>query len=357
VAQIEYNLPPEVLAEERSEYGFYRPGLVTTPGDFGYTLSRVWSEMNLRQYVARPIQMLHTGDGLKNIKRFIERTNIGTSPFWIKEQITGDHFNVPCGPSGDASRTCFPVPFYGSITNGIYMIDGVPQFSGYTVHSAANLLASDDAAIPTAAKATIVNGAGSDQSNFGIVSPGCLKVVPDTVSTCDAYLTSTSDMAPVVVGNDYTAIIAVFETKSTPRNFTPGIRWYTAGGSFVSASNLLVLGTTEVGWNIFSYTATAVATAAFASPHISEPGASTTPWFTGAMSIAPASYDRWHLPSFAPNVLEFSSAVAAYGRVTASGSGFGMARCVGGETQLLMEMMSPGHAAPNRLTLREEIEI
>jgi hypothetical protein len=357
MASVEHNLPAEILAEDKSSQGLYRPGLSMTPSEEGYSLTRVWSDMNLRSYELSPIMLDANDDGLRNMKHFLKQTTLGTSPFWLKEQVTGQHFGVPCGGLGDASADCFPIPFYGSITDPVILIDEVPQLSGVTIHSAANMLP-DATAIPTTTTSFILNGAEANQANFGLVAPYCTKITPDTVSTCRWYVPSAdSNGAAVTVGNDYTVIVAIHETKASARNFRVGLRWYDATPAYLSTSRHAGEAATYGAWKVFSYTATAPASTAWVVPEIQEPGADADPWFVGAAAICPASYDRWHLPSFAPNIAEFSSAPATGERITASGEGTALARCVLGRSVSEWSMISPGHATIRRIIANEEVEV
>ena len=260
MASINHNLPTEVKADQDANHGLNREGMSITKGASGRTLSRVWSDVANRTYRIDPIMLALAEDGLKNLKAFDHQTVMGTLGFWLKEQVDGDHFNVPCGGLGDASLTCFPVPFYGAISDGVYMIDGVPRLSGTTVHETANLLAGGDTyAIGHAGSVAVTNGADATQNNFGIVAPYCAKVTPDTVGACLAFIPGATNGAPVAVGDDYTMIVAVFESKSSPRTFTPSTRWYDSGPSFLSATSGTPVAATSGEWTIYSVTGTAPA--------------------------------------------------------------------------------------------------
>ena len=361
MASINHNLPTEVKADQDANHGLNREGMSITKGASGRTLSRVWSDVANRTYRIDPIMLALAEDGLKNLKAFDHNTVMGTLGFWLKEQVDGDHFNVPCGGLGDASRTCFPVPFYGAISDGVYMIDGVPQLSGVTIHEAANTIQTDAAAAPVdGSLMSASNSAAAAMANFGGLKPDSMKWTPDGLgSAAYIFLTSGSMAANGGLASptlDYTAICYIYEPLASPRTIGVGLRWYDSTPSYLTMS--LTDRVLVQGWNVIVDTKTAPASTAYATPILRDSvNTDTTPLYMGGWAVAPDAYDRLHLPSFAPNVAEFASAPALNERITASGSGRGMAFCKFHQPSMAWSMVSPGHATPNTLSAIEEVEI
>jgi hypothetical protein len=265
-----------------------------------------------------------------------------------------------CGPLGDASRKCFPLPIYGTASDVVTFVDDVIQTTGVTIHDAANMLAADKHANMEGA---VAGDFGAEQAsvaiydNFGLSSPSCLEVTPGGTATSARVYPAAAANVPVTVGDYYTSIIAVYELKSAARDFQAAIAWFDSGESFLSVSSGSSTAATYGEWTIFTVTAAAPTSAAYARPRIHEPSNATTDKFlVDCFALAPASYDRWNLPSASPGVIEFASARAVGERVTANASGTRVTRVRSSAPNHANEMHKPGHAVPSRMRLFEAVE-
>jgi hypothetical protein len=258
---------------------------------------------------------------------FIHQVHANGGVVWVPEVTSREHVDVLCSPFANGTRTTFSLGVMDP-SDVLVFVDGNPQFSGFTVHTAANLLPGTTA-LPTTDSSYVLNGAEANQGGFGCSGMTSLRVTPTAGGACYWYVPSAqSNGAPVTAGAIYTQLIAVFETKSSPRTFTPTIKWYDSTPSLVSTTTGSASVAVYGAWTIYAVSGTCPATAVWASSQVTEPGADTDPWFVDCISVAPGDYDVWHLPSQSPGVVEFDVAPAAGAVITASSTGKAITRCV-----------------------------
>jgi hypothetical protein len=355
MADVAHTIPANVKLKDGSRFGFVRPGLQVTPFASGQFLTRDWYGYNVRQYEIDTTLFDSSGTVLEEWETFWHHIDGGATAGFVMEPISQTHRDLLCGVLGDASKTSFPVPAYNPSSVTI-LTDGVPEeSSAYTLHTAANLMSSDTYALAHAGSVSVSNGTDATVYGLSIVGTYCAKVTPDTVGACLAFPPGAANGASVSVGDVYTAIIPVFEPKSSPRSFTPSIRWYSDVPTYLSSTSGSAVAATFGEWTIYSVEGTAPASSAYALPAIQEPGATTDPWYIGAWGVAPGDYDRWHLPAQCPGVVEFSSAPSDGARITATATGKRITRCRF-EPGTSWSLTSPGHAAARSITATEWIE-
>jgi hypothetical protein len=325
-AQVIHPLPLFVKHLQDSDIGQTAPGLEVGGQGAWPTQTRSWGIQERAEYTLIVPPM--TTAQLVEMEKFFR--HVGSGFCSIVEQESMTHHELFCGPLADGTRTTFPLPTK-TPSDVMIFVDGVPQDSStYTIHQAANLCTADDQADPDdGSEWSTFNGTNQYVTQLSLVGKGSIRVTPNgnTLAQRRQWKVN-SEASAVVAGREYTAIAAMFEPSSTPRETPLGFSWYvdSSTSSGWDATNSWPL--TGI-WNIWSSTHSAPATTTLALVRIgpSDPGAQTVPWYFDALSIAPGDYDRWHLPSQAPGLVEFDTAPAAGSRITATSTGYRVARC------------------------------
>lgn len=360
MARIEYSIPAAIAPTDGSAFGVYRPGVSVVGFDSGHSQSRIWSEHNLAVCEWRFDYVNASADSIARYEAFVRNVAIAGRPFWVIDPISGPHQGLLCGPLATGSRTTFPLPINGTASGVTVFLDGVPQLtSAYTIHGAANIVGDDTggdgyAEADDAAKFTGANCSDA-VVNFGVQGLSCLQMSPTGGGNSDEY---TIGYAGVVDGEIYTSLIAVLETKASPRNFAAHILWYNASKTGLTASIGTASAATTGSWVIYTETDDSLDSgAAYARVRVRCGTSDTDLWYADAFALCPGDYDRWHLPSESPNLIEFASAPADGVRVTAAATGKRMARVRADATSITWSKITTGHALPSRLRMYEEIEV
>jgi hypothetical protein len=338
----------------------YRPGINVVDFDAGYRQARIWSEHNLRSYQWRFDYLDPTDDEVVLVNTFFQNVALGATPFWIIEPISKQHQGLLCGPLADGTRTTFPLPINGTASGVTVFVDGVPQeSSAYTIHGCANIVGDDtggdDAAICEDATKFSCTSATDAAVAFGIEGLGSLAITPSANPSNvfpNAY-------AGVTAAEEYTAVAAMLETKASVRNALMRIYWYISAGNPAAPGSSPGSGVamTQGSWLVFSHTGTASGSSTLARPAAEVDSTSNEKWYADALALCPGDYDRWHLPSQAPNLIEFTSAPADGARVTAAATGYGMARVRLNADEMSMEETGEGLALPVQIRMYEEVEL
>lgn len=357
MASLEHGMPSEVATGQESEFGLERPGMTATRFGTGKTITRVWSDRALGWYRLRPLMMDASGNGRAKWDALVRNTAHGSVPFWFSEVLPGTHHDLLCGPVGDGSRTCFPMPILGSASEVMVLKAGVPQGSGYTLHQAANLLSDDKYCAPVATADWGVNYGSRNLSTHSHFGPWSMSVEPGGSTACVFYPgIGGAEKVDVTPGDDITIMASVFDTKSGGRNFKFNALWYDGGGLANGTTYGGLMATTEGEWTILSATITATAGSAQAYFTLDDQTTDTSFFYVDAWAVAPGSYDRIHLPSLAPNVIEYTTAPAANVRTTSNATGVRLVRGRLDRDVQALSMLSPGHATPGTLEIMEEPE-
>jgi hypothetical protein len=354
MAQIEHAFPALVKPAQRGTDGVFRPGLNVARHNAGGGQARAWSEYNLRRYDWKLDLLKSSANGLRDYEWFWHHVGVQLLPFWVLEPLSGKHPRMVCGPLGDGSLTTFPLPCQ-SAANEVVFDDGTP-ITTYTLRSAANMLADVQAACADVTEWTAQNGSAADAPGVAAAGVASIKVTPSGGSS--PRLFTATRTTGITVGDNYTGLAAVLCTNSSAQNYRAQIIWYTAGDVLVSSSsgsNVSI--SASGGWTLITVAAVAPATAAKARVAAERNDASgTDPYYVDCGALNYGDYDRWHLPSVSPPLIELDSALASNHRLTAYAEGQRMARVRVLRDDANWELESPGTAYPSRLRMQEEIE-
>jgi len=355
VARVDHHLPTAIKMPHGALVTPDRPGVVVSERGLPVRGATDWGAPVLRSYQFEPILLKYPAEAaVEEWDAFLRRTSNGSLPFWLKEPLSDTHPRLHCGPLGDGSRTSFPLPCQ-SASNVVVFLDTIPQpTSGYTLHSAANLLTDAEAECGDWTLWGSILVAFANPS-FGLSGLSCLKVIPVGGGNPIAYLNRrVTGFSP---GDEATGIFAVLNTGAS-RNYRAEIRWYTAGDGFISMSmgSWTTIATTD-GWVVISVTDTAPATAAKARVSVQANSTATDPFYADCAGLARGDYDRWHLPSMAPGLIEFGTAPASRERVSAYAEGYRVTRVrIRSNDDLAAKVMTSGRTQLPRLTLDEDPE-
>jgi len=354
MAQIEHALPADVTPLEGAKEGIYRPGLVTTRTDYGVGLSRAWSEYNLRSYEWKPSLFPSGTDDLEELEWFLHHVGIG-SPFWIVEKVTGKHPVLMCGPLGDGSVDTFALPIFGTASNVVMFANGVPT-AAYTKHTVANLLTDSQANCTTHAGWSDPNSTLTTQTGVAIHGSTSVKVTPDGAN--DPVVTTATATIGLSAAKTYTAAVAILNTASTTYQWRVSVDWIESDNTPISTTDGTLTDCPQGDRTIITVAGESPADTAKATLTITRDESSNAdPFFFDCAALNPGEYDRWHLPSRAPNLIELDAALTANHRLTAYAEGTRMARCRLDQDRVGWTLLSPGHTAPGRLVMHEEVEV
>jgi len=165
----------------------------------------------------------------------------------------------------------------------------------------------------------------------------------------------------VVEGREYTARASIMCTGSTLRSWRMEIWWYKdSGGTHVSTSSGTLTECPAGTWTDITVTATAPS----ATPDTDralvaiyrQQDTDTNSVFMDCVALCPGDYDRWHLPSQSPGLIEFSSAPSSGARITANVTGARVARVVIDPNRLSWQMRNSDKAYPSGLIATEAPE-
>jgi len=133
-----------------------------------------------------------------------------------------------------------------------------------------------------------------------------------------------AEVIAATVGNEYTTTIHARGVG----DFEAGIEWLRANKSSISlhfsAAGVTGDGTATVSNSI---TATAPADTVYMRSIWRRTTNSALTYFAGAINLCNGDYDRAHLPSNCPGLIEFGTAPAATERVTCTAEGNRISRC------------------------------
>ena len=357
---VEHSLPASIIPLLGSSYGVMRPGQVVTHGDAGPITCRDWFEYNIRKYRLNLSAIGITSD-LEEYETFWHHVRSGGLPFWLKEVSSGTHRWMLCGPLADGTQTTFPLPVVGGSAVTVFD-DEVVQATGYTVHTAANVMSDNMASFETSSTGWEVVGTAAISRVTGVSADGlaCCKV--DPTGTVSDYGLRTSDAYRVAVSGSqkYTVVASVRGGDS----YKVGMLFYTSGGASlptgVPADDRTWSGSqscTANGWTQIYLTDTSEATAATLEISIKNPSSGANDFYVDCVGVVPGDLARWHLPSVCPGVIEFASAPAQYSRITATATGYRLTRVRAETREPMWSFNLPFNVSPSDLTLVEDIEI
>jgi len=319
--EIAHALPASILVLEGSGFGIEYP-IDPSPITTGPQVARTWGDFGRRTYDLRP-QSFNAAT-LAEFETFLHHVAGGFC--FIPEPRSDTHYNAPCGALADGTCTTFPVPVIDPSSVTVYA-DGVAvNPADYTLHQAANLVAeasaecSSTAAMnPTNATRAIAAGVAYEGTSSAQVTPngGSLPAVKPT------------DLSEGIVASDIITVVGfMLATAASAQNYRAQLQWFTSGSSWNGTTNQSNVSIEAGAWRVLSVTGTAPANTAQATIQIQRNNSSgTDDFYVDALAVCPGDYDRWHLPSQSPGLIEFDTAPAAGVRVSATATGKYLARC------------------------------
>ncbi len=355
MADIAHTVPTSVAYLDGSEFGLVRPGIQVTPFISGKFLTRDWHGHNVIEYDLTPALFNATTDTLEEWKAFWHHIDGGASAGYIVDPISGTHRDLLCGGLGDASKTTFPIPVLAPTSVTVF-VDGVPQVSGYTVHSAANLLTDAQAECSDKSLYTDANTTSADESGVSLDGLSCIKTTPD--GGANPIITISTRTIGLSAEKDYAVMASILATKTSDQNYRLVVMWYqTGGGAFISTStgSNNAIQASDGGVSI-AETPTSPALAAEAVIRVARNDFSgTDPFYVDCVAFGPGDCTRWHLPSQCVGLIELDSALASGSRVTCTATGKRVTR-VRFEPGTRWSMRSPGHATVRSIRATEWVE-
>jgi hypothetical protein len=330
MADIAHALPAIVTVLDGSSFGFDRPGMQQTAFISGRYLSRDWHGYNVREYELDPSIWQSGTTALEQWSAFWHHINGGADEGYIVEPLSETHRELICGGLGDGTKTTFPVPVYGGSSVTVF-VDGLPQeSSAYTFHAKANLHLYDTGAHPSSTDDYGIEGESNTIAiSTGVAATGLssAKVTAGGTAPALAKVSATAGhKSPVTAGETYTIVCPVLATAAS-NQYKLGIRYYTAANAYVGVDASSALNTTAGTWTVLSFSAAADATSAYATTVVYQNATEADVFYVGGFALCPGDYDRWHLPSQCPGLVEFAAAPASGARITATATGRRIARC------------------------------
>jgi len=358
VARVDRTFPTTLAPERGMAVERSNQGLASARGHMGRSVSCSYLEEPLRGYVWTPKFLRSSLGGLSDLEWILSHLAMDATPFWVAEPLVQRHEHLTCGPVGDGSRTTFPLPILtGSLVanSEVVFVDGVPQAtSAYTVRSAANFVNETTALCDDHTQWQCGQGTLATATGFALDGSTCVKLTPAGAS---APLPTSLGYWPVTVGDEYTMLAVIFNAASATYNFRVAFNFLDSGLGFVANHWSSWYQGPPGEWVIILRTTTAPATAAYARIAINRDNvADTDPFYWDCCSISYGDYDRWHLPSLSPYLIEFTSAPSANARVTARAEGKRMTRVRVDAGTVEWARRKGGDAVPGKIRLLEEVE-
>jgi hypothetical protein len=358
MADIAHTIPTSVAYLDGASFGYERPGLQVVAYPAAPHRSRDWLGYNLRAYDLKPALMAFTDDTLEEWEAFWHHIDGGGAVGYIVEGISGTHRNLVCGGLGDGSKTTFPIPVIAPTDGLIFRGDGRPRPT-QDYHTAANILTDDKYADPQTIGDFQITQKTSAEISGGtaLVGLNSILVDPDASTTALTVMPQPASAGACVVGDTYTAIVAVNDTLATPREFRVGLFWWDVVPSMLSVDWSGDIAATLGEWTIYSVTDVAPATSVYVSSIFRYPDNDNgAEFYVDAFGVAYGDYNRWHLPSVSPGLVEFVSAPTAGARITATATGRRVTRCRF-EPGTSWNLSSAGNSAVRSIRAIEDIEV
>jgi hypothetical protein len=359
MADLGHVFPADVGWLERTSIGSERDGVEVTEYITGRTLSRDSATYDRINYNINPSLFESDSTLVKEWEIFWKNINGGADVGYITEPLSVFHQELVCGAITDGTKTAFELPINYPTLPQIY-VNKIPALSSeYSIFPVANLLLGDGSVDPDdAADWTSGNATDALQTGFGVLGQNSLKVTPDGGSS-ETFTYGVSATRPTLAaGAEYTAMAAVFETKSTPRTFRVGIRCYDLLGIYLATVWQTGYTTATYGaWTMLEASAitTVANTVSGAIVVAEENNATTDVFYLDAFGIAPGTYNRVFIPSLAPGLIVFDTAPAANKRVTATATGKRLTRCRFNPGNA-WSYSSVGHATVQAIQAKEVLE-
>lgn len=353
MADVAHTIPTSVTYLGGSEFGFVRPGIQVTPFISGHYLTRDWHGFNVIQYDLAPALFNSSDDTLEEWEAFWHQIDGGASAGYIVSPISGTHRDLICGGFADGSKSTFPIPVLAPTAITVYT-DTSPSVAG-TTHTAANLLTDAFASCGDADDFDSANA--TDAASTGVSLDGLVSIKVTPSGGANPSLSQDVTTSGLSAAEEYTGLAWVLCTKATAQNYRVIITWYESDGSLISSetgSDVSIAASN--GWTAVTATGTSPALTTKGAVFLQRNDtAGTDDFYVDCFALNPGDYDRWHLPSQSPGLIECSSAPTDGSRLYATATGQRVTRCRF-EHGTRWSMSSPGHASVRSIRATEWIE-
>jgi len=331
--RVEHSLHPVLYQTDDTVETVNRKGIVSTNVLSGETQVRDFSEKTRYSYRVNLEDLSETTDKLALFESFLEDIQIAVTPFWLPMPISRKHgIEHFCGPEGDGVLTAFPFPFREA-TEYIVKAANVIQIEGtdFDMHESANVVSDQQASPYTDSLIELETGPALNpptltrQPFLALEGLFSYKVAP-IVGGAAAYLETEDSCWPEVeVDTKYRTVWHVWGAY----NYEIRVQYKDSGGSSTgSATTSGTIAGSNDEWTAIFVDSTSESDATHVDIRVTKTTLGDEPFWADCLAHIPGQIDRWHLPSNAPGVLEFDSAVADGVRVKAMSDGYQLVRGV-----------------------------
>jgi hypothetical protein len=306
-------MPSELIMEDGSNFGLYRPGNIVTNFETGNYRSRSYFEYNLQEYNLRFVPNRYTDNAIELMSALLDKIAVNGSPFWIKEPISRAHAAV-LGEITASSETTYVLPLDASSVT--VAVNGSGDFTSKTVHSAANLLTDAQANGEGGTTGLTTYGTCTISSVRYPALAGRSSILVDPTGTVGNVGAQTASASRVSVSGSqrYTVGASVLVTNT---GHTYGVQGQFYDGATPSGSAFTDSGTGEVGeWLHFRASQVSGASDDGLNVRVYRTTSSSDSFQVGCLLAAPGDLERWFMPSLAPRAIEWASAPTAGERIT-----------------------------------------
>jgi hypothetical protein len=300
--------------------------------------------------------MRYYEDTLERFAAMLEHLQMRGAQVWLRETVSRRHSLLVSPEICDGSRTTWALPVAAPSGVSISVAGGL-QTSGYTLHSAANLIADDDTAAAveavgdvTAYGAQTSISRSQDVSAFG---SACHKVSYGSSAANEGLLLlKTADAIPKTLaeGEDYCFQWSVLGTGT----FVLTIQFANSGGDVGSVVSSDPTTGSLYGWTAVTKATAVPATADRCTLVLYRQENTAASWYAQCLSVSPGDYPHWHPPECCPAVVEFASAPAADARMTGRATGKWLGVCRMDSSSIMWREVKPGTVLPFAFAATEE---
>lgn len=346
-------MPTDLILEDRSQFGIYRPGNVVTKLKTGLRRSRSFFEYNLMSYRMRFTPRGHSAENYEALMALMYASAASAVPFWIKEPISKPRMGVP-GELTDGTDETFVNPLDTSSPT-IFVGDGIVQTTP-TSHAVANLMSDTQAN----AVGGSVSGLAAylscaiSATRFPVLDGQFAILVEPTSGTGNVGAVATgSDKVSIASSQKYTVMASFLPTSAS---HTYGVRGQFYNGA-AAGSSFEETDSGAVGeWLHLRKSATSSAGDDLLEVRAYRQDSSADDFVIACIGVGPGDLGRWFQPTLAPRAVEFSSAPDADKRLVFSAASCERwARVVMTSDQQMMTMDGLGNTTVQWMQLREVV--
>ena len=356
MADIAHTVPASVAFLDGSEFGFTRPGIQVTPFISGRYLTRDWHGFNVATYDLMPALFDSSADTLEEWEAFWRQIGGGALAGYVVDpgSATHTHRDLLCGGIADGTKTTFPIPVVSPTPVWVF-VDGVKQSSGYGASVASNLLTDAQAECSDSSIYGDSNTTSVGEGGMSAAGLSCIKTTHD--GGANPTISTSSITTGLSASKKYTAAASILATNSSAQNYRVNVWWYESDDTYISntlGSDVSVQASD--GWTVVSDEHTSPALSAKARVAIQRNDTDgTDAFYLDCVTLNRGDYNRWHLPSVSPGLIEFDSAPSSGARITVNAEGQRVTRCRF-EPGTRWSMSAAGHASVRSIRATEWVE-